>query len=415
MADPVGVGIVGAGYWGTKLAQEYLSSERSKGKVKLVKVCDSSLTALLACKDRLSIDDARLARNVGDLMEDPKISAVHIATPNQTHYALAKIALQAGKDVLLEKPMTLSSGEAYELVYLAASRGRVLHVGHIFRFNSALRKAREMLDSGVIGKIFYARIQWTDSRYFPDRDIIFDVGPHPVDVLNQLLNAWPTRVGGFARAYRNSKDHEEIAYGLAEFDDDIFAHLELSWLYPGKVREASIIGSEGALVVDCLHQRVVLHTPVGIVETPVTANNAIESEIDWFLDCVSRRRVSVESGLIGAKTIQVLEAMRRSMWERPLPIIEPVRDDHTAAMVSILQSIGNGIDGYALTSHMGAKYAKSIEMMLGLGLARSIVTSKGTRYQVTENGLRFLREYADIGLDVKGSSKSHQEVLSDRR
>jgi UDP-N-acetylglucosamine 3-dehydrogenase len=400
---PVRVAVIGAGYWGKKLVYEYTSAQCNRGNVRLAGVCDLSPTALAFCKEKFSVKDELLSEDAENLMVDSKISAVHISTPNQTHYSLAKMALEAGKDVLVEKPMTLNSREAYELVDLAASRELVLHVGHIFRFNSALNKAREILDKGSIGKTFYTRIQWTDSQYFPDRDIIFDLGPHPVDVLNQLLDSWPTQVSGFARAYRNSKDHDEIAYGLAEFDDDIFAHIELSWLHPRKVREASIVGSEGALIVDCLHQSLTLHSTGGTTEVPVVANNTIEAEIDWFVDCVGRRCVDIESGLIGARTVEVLQAMRKSMWERPLPIVQPVKHDHTAAMVSILQSINNGLDRSALATVLNVDSTGSdryLQMMSRLGLIRTTATSEGVQYEVTETGLHFLKEYGEIERDL---------------
>jgi predicted dehydrogenase/predicted transcriptional regulator len=413
---PVRVAVIGAGYWGRKLVYEYMSAQCNKGNVRLAGVCDPSPSARLFCKEKFSVKDELLTDSAEDLIGDPKISAVHIATPNRTHYPLAKMALEAGKDVLVEKPMTLDSREAYELVDLAASRELVLHVGHIFRFNSALNKAREILNKGTIGKIFYARIQWTDSQYFPDRDIVFDLGPHPVDVLNQLLDSWPTQVSGFARGYRNSKNHGEIAYGLAEFDDGVFAHVELSWLHPMKVREASIVGSEGALVVDCNHQRLTLHSPSGIIEVPVSASNTIGSEIDWFADCVGKRCLDIESGLIGARTIEVLEAMRKSMWERPLPIAQPVQHDHTAAMVSILQSIGDGSDPSAFVTRLNADSSKSdkyLQMMSRLGLIRKTAISEGVRYEVTENGLHFLKEYGDIERDItKAPLSPRQKNLS---
>jgi predicted dehydrogenase/predicted transcriptional regulator len=398
------VAVIGAGCWGKKLVHEYTSAQYNGRNVQLAGVCDLSPTTLAFCKEKLSVNDDLLTSSAENLMANPKISAVHIATPNQTHYTLAKMALEAGKDVLVEKPMTLDSREAYELVDLAASRELVLHVGHIFRFNSALNKAREILNKGSIGKTFYARIQWTDSQYFPERDIIFDLGPHPVDVLNQLLDSWPAQVSGFARAYRNSKNHDEIAYGLAEFDNDIFAHIELSWLHPRKVREVSIVGSEGGLIVDCLHQRLSLHSAGSTTEVPVSANNTIEAEIGWFVDSVGRRCLDVESGLIGARTVEVLEAMRKSMWERPLPIAQTVKHDHTAVMVSILQSINGELDRSAFAISLKADIARAdkyLKMMSRLDLIRTIATPEGVRCEITENGLHFLKEYGEVERDLK--------------
>ena len=416
MVSPVRVAVIGAGYWGRKLVYEYLSAQCNKGNVRLAGVCDSSPSALQFCKEKFSVDDKLLTQSAEDLITHSKISAIHIATPNRTHYDLARMALEAGKDVLVEKPMTLSVREAYKLVHLAASRERVLHVGHIFRFNSALRKAREILDRGEIGETFYVRIQWTDSCYFPDRDIIFDLGPHPVDIMNQLLHSWPTQVSGFSKAYRNSKDHEEIAYALAEFDDGVFAHMELSWLHPRKAREVTLVGSDAAMVVDCLHQRIVLHRNGETVEVPVSANNTIESEISWFVDCANRRHLGVESGLIGAMTVEVLEAMRKSMWDRPLPTAQSVEHDHTATMVSILESIGDGSTQTVLVNHVSAGNSGIegyLETMTRLGLVRATTAQEGLRYEITETGLRFLRECEDIQRDIgKDRLMQRQKVPS---
>jgi UDP-N-acetylglucosamine 3-dehydrogenase len=331
MSSAVGIGVIGAGYWGTKLIREYRSAERNRGNVKLVKVYDSSLSAFLAHREEFSIFDDLLTQKAHDLFENPSVSAVHIATPNRTHYALAKMALEAGKDVLIEKPMTLRSSEAYELVDLAVSLGRVLHVGHIFRHNNAVHEAARILRTGAIGETYYARVQWTDWAIFPDRDIIFDLGPHPIDVLNLLLGDWPVRVSGFARAYRNSKDHPEVAFGILEFDNGTFAHVELSWLQPGKVREVSVMGSQGKLVVDCVEQHISKTIDNTTEDLPVSPNNTIEAEIEHFVNCVAERSISKESGLVGAHTVEVLEKIRASIWEQPLPIVLPPEHDIAAA------------------------------------------------------------------------------------
>ena len=328
MSKPIGVAIIGAGYWGGKFVGEYLTAERA-GRVRVVKVCDESvaaLGALLINKETSSIGQERLTQNIRDVMEDPEISAVHIATPNSTHYALSKMALEAGKNVLVEKPMTLSSSESYELVGLASAKGLVMQVGHIFRFNKALQVATEMLKRKEIGKVFYIRIQWTDQGLFPDRDIIFDLGPHPVDILNQLLGAWPTRVSGVGRAYRNSRSHNEVAYVFAEFSDDVFAHIELSWLHPRKVREVSILGAEGSLIVNCLNQRLTRHVMDKIDEIPVTPSNTMACEIEHFVNRIAREDTAVD--LTGPRTVETLETIRASLWERKIPTVIPLKPEH---------------------------------------------------------------------------------------
>ena len=393
MKEPIGVGVIGAGYWGRKLIGEYLAAQQNKGTLRLIKICDSSLPALLECEKKYSIEYNRFTKKVEDVISSPKVRAVHIATPNSTHYSLAKMALEAGKDVLVEKPMTLNSQEAYELVDLAASNDLVLHVGHIFRFNSGLQTARKMLKEKVVGRIFYARIQWTDyCPPFQDRDIIFDLGSHPIDVLNQLLEDWPAQVSGFGRAFRGSQDREEVAYGIAEFHDGVFAHVELSWLHPLKVRQVSIIGSEATLTVDCVDQKVTVTRQGTVEEIPVIVNNTIESEIDHFIDCVSRRYTSTDSGLIGAQTVEVLETIRASVWDRPLPAL-PIEVRRSDELIETLKlANGNGFGGKHFRNTRPEGY---VEILLRAGFLRKTSADLEPGFEITESGAQFLKEYQD--------------------
>jgi predicted transcriptional regulator len=310
------------------------------------------------------------------------------------------MALEAGKHVLIENPITSDSRHAQELVELAASRELVLQVGHIFRFNSALRTAHQAIQSGMIGKVFYARVHWADdSPLFPDSDIIFGLGSHPIDVLNLLLDAWPSQASGFARAYRDSSDHGEVAFVTAQFPDAILAQIELSWLDPSKLREVSIVGSDGALVVDCLNQQVCQHRNGDSSELPVSGNNMIESEIDHFMDCIDRRITSPESGLIDVRTVQVLEAISESMLGQPLSTEQPA--NHTAAITEILE-IASGAKRNSVWNieNGNAAFARYAGMLVRSGFLRPATAQEGKSYEITEAGAQFLREYRNIERDL---------------
>jgi UDP-N-acetylglucosamine 3-dehydrogenase len=395
MDKRVGVAVIGAGYWGKKFVTEYLAAER-KGSVKLLKVCDpsvSALSALLITKETATVGQTRLTQDISEVIHDPEISAIHIATPNSTHFEIAKTALEAGKNVLLEKPMTLRSRESYELVNLARANGLVIHVGHIFRFNAALRLARQIIERGDLGRIFYVRIQWTDQAFFPDRDIIFDLGPHPVDILNQLLGAWPEKLSGMTRGYRG--DRGEVAYVIGEFPNDIFAHVELSWLHPNKVREVTIVGSAQTLVIDCLNQRVFRSSDDTREELPVSANNTMESEIDHFIDSIVTGDVSSESGLIGAHTVEVLESVRSSMWDRPLPVIQIPKHGAMDVAIHVLQ-MANG--GRITSDQIDANpaFREKLGLLLQSGLIRRVTTGEDISYEATDAGSSFLGAYQGV-------------------
>ena len=310
---------------GRKLAAEYLTVQR-RGGIHLLKVCDSSIAALgalLITKETSSIRQEMLTQDVHDILNNPDITIVHIATPNETHYELAKMALETGKNVIVEKPMTLSSHEAYHLVDIARERGLLIEMSHAVRFNRALQVASEMLNGGELGKLFYVKIHWTDRTSRPDKDIIFNLGQNPLDILNLLLGAWPKDVSGVGKAYRNSGTHNDVAYIFAEYPNGIFAHIELSWLNPRNVREVTIVGSEGSLIVDCLNQSLVQQYRDATYEIPVTPSNTIASQIEYFADRVARGDCTPD--LTGPQTVETLEAIIRSLSEKKLTAVANVK------------------------------------------------------------------------------------------
>ena len=286
----------------------------------------------------------------------------------------------------------------------------MIHAGHVFRFNAALRLAGQVIERGDLGRVFYVRIQWTDQAFFPDRDIIFDLGPHPVDILNQLLGTWPKKFSGMARGYRG--DRGEVAYVIAEFPNDIFAHVELSWLHPNKAREVTIVGSAQSLVVDCLNQHVFRIKDDTREELAVSGNNTIESEIDHFVDSIVRGDVSSESGLIGAHTVEVLESIRSSVWDRPLPAIQIPKHGPINVAIEILQRANDDritsdqIDG-------NPAYRENLALLVRAGLIRRVTAEDGTSYEITDAGSSFLDAYGKI---EQGPSVSPYPVdLSERQ
>jgi len=223
----------------------------------------------------------------------------------------------AGKHVLLEKPMTLSSRQAFKLMDLEKKEGLVLQVGYIFRFNNALREARKLIRSKFFGDLYYLRLQWTNLMLpTPKRDIIFDLGPHPVDIINFLLETWPSKVTCKARAYTR-KTLPETVYAIVELDTLVMANIELSWLQPGKERRVDVIGAERCATIDCLNQNVDIFQNHGRnnFRVNVQRNNTILTEVKHFVDRISEDVKSVNSGLVGPMNVLVLENFRKSITE----------------------------------------------------------------------------------------------------
>jgi UDP-N-acetylglucosamine 3-dehydrogenase len=312
----VNVAVIGAGYWGRKIISEYAQMAKGDSWIALRSVCDPLEENLRYCEN--NFDVPLLAQHYKEVLTNQDVDAVNLCTPNETHYELCKEALEAGKHVLVEKPMTLSSGEAYKLVDLAHSKNLVLSVGHIFRFNNALRKVRDLVKSGFFGDIFWLKFQWTTLMPpIPGRDVVTDLAPHPFDISNFLLNTWPSKITCRAKAYRRDK-LEEMAYILAEFDNNVLAHFELSWLSPGKSREVCLMGSAKFARIDCLTQNIQIFENDHSYDLNLEKNNTIEAELEHFVQCIQNNRVgnhdqlNQNNGTVGARVVRLLEAARLS-------------------------------------------------------------------------------------------------------
>jgi predicted dehydrogenase len=317
LKDNFNVAVIGAGYWGRKVINEYLQLAKENANVDLSMVCDIKDDNLAYCREKFGVSREKLMPRYEEVLSSNNVDAVHICTPNETHHEICKQALLAGKHVLLEKPMAMRAKHAWELVGLAEHNGLILQVGHIFRFNNALKTVRDLVSQNYFGNLYYLKLQWTTRMSSPlDRDIIFDLGPHPIDILNYVLKRWPVKVTCKARAYRR-KLLEELAYFTLEFDTDLIAHVELSWLQPGKVRQLDVIGSERAATVDCLDQSIQIREN-GDGEAfglDVVRNNTILDEVDHFAQSVLGGKNSRNPGDIGATNTAILEALKRSLEE----------------------------------------------------------------------------------------------------
>jgi predicted dehydrogenase len=315
---PVNMSVIGAGYWGKKVIQEILNVSHTTGRVNLCSVVDNSPSMLEQCMKEFGPLDYRLSYQ--GLLSDPATSAVHICSPNSTHFQVASDFLRSKKHVLVEKPLALRSREADELVRLADEKRRVLAVGHVHRFNNGLNELKRVVQSGMLGDIYYLRLQWTG--YLPpqkDRDVITDLGPHPFDICNNILGTWPTKISCRGRGYRGGVG-DEVAFITAEHIDGITSNIELSWLDSEKHRDVTVVGSDAAARLDCLDQKLVLQRSEKTETMSTVPNNTLQEEIMHFARCVENSSASkpysnLSDGGIGAGVVRLLEASKRSLLE----------------------------------------------------------------------------------------------------
>ena len=314
IGDSLKVGVIGAGRWGQKHIQEYLKIKDAE----LSWVSDISKDSLSECKQKYNIKN--ISDDYNDVLESD-VEAVSICTSNETHYNVCKDALLAGKNVLVEKPLTLDPKKAYELVELAKKKKKILAVGHIFRYNNAINEVKKLVDKNYFGDIYYLRLQWTIQwmpQIYPDKklDIIVDMMPHLYDIMNYLTGLWPKKITCFAKAYLK-KDLEDTAYIFCEFPKNIMTHSEISWTLPEKVRQVDLIGSKACAKIQAVNQKVTLfeNSNQGRI-LPVKENNTLGDELLFFINAVEKGLPISNNGQVGAKTVELIEATKKSLEKK---------------------------------------------------------------------------------------------------
>ena len=310
MVSEMNIGVIGVGYWGSKVVREYIDLAE-EGKIEGVGVCDMRKEILEKYKENKNI--VKLSSDYREFLKEDTIDAVHICTNNAFHYEVAKEALENGKHVLLEKPMTTEANNAYELVELSAHNGLILQVGHIFRFANVIRKAKHLMDENYFGKIYYFTLKWTTLMQ-PIRgvDIIWDLLPHPLDIIHFLTSRWPSDWQVMARAYRREKPNEMTFINLdyGEFT----ANIELSWLTAERKRLMEIVGSERMGKVECVKQK--MHIFEGNekeFDVEIEANNTIREEAINFIESIKNKKMPFNSHIIGAKNVDVIEKIMENI------------------------------------------------------------------------------------------------------
>ncbi|HEY2812548.1 MAG TPA: Gfo/Idh/MocA family oxidoreductase [Acidimicrobiales bacterium] len=323
------VALVGLGYWGPKLLRNLIESPRVNGVV----VVDRNVDRLAAaCRQ---FPSARPALNLEEALEDDDVRAVFVATPVETHGELTRLALEAGRHVLVEKPLTASTQEAIELTRLAESFNLRLMVGHTFLFSPRLDCIVEYLKRGALGRVHYmtsARLNLGLHR--SDANVIWDLAPHDFSILFHLLGETPDTVQTVAGS-ANRFTLPDVAFINLTFPSGALASVTVSWLAPRKVRNTVIVGEQQMIVYDDTNsdepvkiydQGVIIEDSNSFGENQLTyrygdtiaphvvAAEPLGLEIDHFLQRIDDDEPLKSDGWFGASIVAALEAAHRS-WE----------------------------------------------------------------------------------------------------
>jgi predicted dehydrogenase len=323
VTEPVRVAMVGLGGWGKNL----LRNLGAMPGADLRWCCDADEGRRAAYA--AAHPGARFTERYGDVLDDPDVEAVVLATPVPTHFELARQAIAAGKHVFVEKPMTLRAEDARELRDLVHRSERVLMVGHLLRFHPGVVKLRELIDSGELGDVRYVYGNRQNLGVIrKDENALWSLGVHDISVVLHLIDARPVEVWSRGEAYVQP-GVEDVVFGYIRFDTGQIAHLHLSWLDPHKMRKMTVVGSRKMVVFDDMEadRKVTVYdkgdvqiqpgkisTHTGDIHIPeISREEPLRLEVQAFLDAVrsgSVERAGVDEGLA---VVEVLEAMQRSL------------------------------------------------------------------------------------------------------
>jgi len=299
------IALIGAGKWGKNHART-LHAMNEK-----VLIAELNEEIRLMVKKEFNFDSVD---DYKKLLELNEINSVIIAAPNKMHYKITKELLMKGKNVLCEKPLSLTSKEALELTKLAESKKLVLMPGHIFRFNSALRKAKEIIESSEIGKIYFAKLTWTNiDPIYPDRDILTDLGLHPFDILHFLFGKKPEKIIGIGARHRR-KDEDETEFISLKFGESI-ANIEITWVLPEKTRRVVIAGEKKSLFIDCAEQKLEISENNSLEKKEIQINkvNPLKEELKEFISAVKEKRKPFVSEKEATEIIEMLETAKKEI------------------------------------------------------------------------------------------------------
>jgi predicted dehydrogenase len=325
------IGLIGCGYWGPNLLRNFMKIRGAR----VVAVADLNPARLQYVQS--SYPAVEVTSSPSRVLESDEIDAVVIATPISTHYALAREALFHGKHVLLEKPMTASVSESDDLVELAHERRKVLMVDHTFIYSGAVRKLRDLIDSGQLGDIYYYdSVRINLGLFQPDVNVLWDLAPHDFSIMLHLIHKNPVAVNalGASPVVWRGWRRESIAYVAVHFSDGTIAHFHVNWLSPMKVRRTIIGGSSKMVIYDHLdpdnqvkiydkgvriddngerYKTLVQYRTGDLLAPKVDQTEALEIACKHFVQCMRTGDIPITDGAAGLRVVQLVEAAQRSM------------------------------------------------------------------------------------------------------
>ena len=331
------VGVIGYGYWGPNLVRNFADTPGARVGF----VTDKRAERLSHVSARYPA--TKVSTEYRDLINDPGVDAVAIATPVSSHFDLAMEVLRAGKHVLVEKPITSTSEQAAMLIAEAEERGLVLMVDHTFVYTNAVGKMRELTQAGDLGELYYYdSVRINLGLFQHDVNVLWDLAVHDLSIMDFVLRQSPVAVSATGLAHVPGQP-ENIAYMTMFFEGQLIAHVHVNWLAPVKVRRTLLGGSRRMIVFDDLEasEKIKVYDR-GISVNPSQENvyqmlvgyragdmwapqlgitEALHTEARHFVDCVESKQAPRTDGHAGLRVVRLLEAATESMAQQGRPVL----------------------------------------------------------------------------------------------
>jgi predicted dehydrogenase len=325
------VAVVGAGYWGPNLIRNFVSCPTTT----LVAVCDKDSARL--GKVLRTYPDVQPCADFAALVARDDVDAVAIATPVNTHAPLAIAALDAGKHVLVEKPLASSPPDAEAMIRKAREQDRVLMVDHTFIYTPAVRKMKQLIDSGELGELYFIdSVRINLGLFQHDVNVVWDLAPHDLSIMDYLVGRLPRSLSAFGAVHAHSdRGLEDVAYLNLDCGGNLSASFHVNWLSPVKVRHFIVGGSRKSLVFNDLdpmeklkvydrgitvdnsqeaRQGVLISYRTGDVWSPhLDQVEALQVMVQHFAECIRENKVPLTDGEAGLRVVRILEAAQRSI------------------------------------------------------------------------------------------------------
>ncbi len=328
--EMIRVGVIGYGYWGPNIVRNFDGQERSK----VVAVCDQNPSSQRRAHQ--AYPNVRVMGDSKDLLTATDIDVVAVVTPVWTHYELAKAALENGKHIFVEKPFTVTTAQAEELIELAERNHLKIMVDHTFLFTGAVARMRQLIDDGTLGTLYYYDSTRVNLGLFQhDVNVIWDLAPHDLSIMDYLIKERPEAV--VATGERHLNGVADVAFLTLYYPNNMIGHINVNWLSPVKVR-TTLIGGEKKMLVwndleadeklkiydkgvqmssgEGMYQLLVSYRSGDMWAPKVEQVEALKAEAAYFVDCILNNKTPFNDGTAGLHVVRMLEAADESLKQK---------------------------------------------------------------------------------------------------